>query len=388
MNLKPTKILHVISSVNPLGGGPIEGINQLFKAYKNNNIVVQICSTDMPNDSWVVDTEIKVHALGPSIGKYAFCPKLIPWLNLHHKEYDLLIVNGLWQYTGFAVHWVLANTNRPYYVFTHGMLDPWFKYKYPLKHIKKWLYWPWAEFRILRDAKKVIFTSEEERLLARKSFSLYKANEEVAGYGISSPPKNINYYKDFFLTHYPNLKDKRVALFLGRIHEKKGCDLLIDAFAKIANVDHKLHLLFVGPDQMGLVKKLKNRINKLKISNQVTWIEMLRGDLKWGAIYCSEVFCLPSHQENFGIAVAEALSCGKPVLISNKVNIWREIINDNAGFVSDDTVQGTLSNFHMWLNMDTEEFEKMTNNATNCFEKNFNIKDFSERLLNIIKSNN
>ena len=61
-----------------------------------------------------------------------------------------------------------------YFVFTHGMLDPWFKRTYPLKHLKKWLYWPWAEYRVLRDAQAVLFTCEEERILARQSFWLYK----------------------------------------------------------------------------------------------------------------------------------------------------------------------------------------------------------------------
>ncbi|MEB0151131.1 glycosyltransferase, partial [Pseudomonas sp. CCC2.2] len=77
----------------------------------------------------------------------------------------------------------LAKKKIPYFIFTHGMLDPWFKKNYPLKHLKKWLYWTWGEYRVLRDAKAVLFTCEEEKILARQSFWLYKANEVVTAFG-------------------------------------------------------------------------------------------------------------------------------------------------------------------------------------------------------------
>jgi glycosyltransferase involved in cell wall biosynthesis len=68
---------------------------------------------------------------------------------------------------------------------------------------------------------------------------------------------------------------------------------------------------------------------------------MLKGDVKWGAFYASEAFALPSHQENFGIAVAEALACGKPALLADKVNIAPQIAADGAGLMQPDTQEGT-----------------------------------------------
>ena len=84
---------------------------------------------------------------------------MLPWLRIHGGDYDRVIANGMWQYPSFAVWRHFAGSVTPYYVFPHGMLDPWFKRTYPIKHLKKWLYWPWAEYRILRDAAAVIFTS-------------------------------------------------------------------------------------------------------------------------------------------------------------------------------------------------------------------------------------
>lgn len=380
------KILHIISSVNPQGGGPIEGIKQLQPLLKQLGITVEVACCDAPDAPWLATCSLPiVHTLGPTKNKYGYTTHLIRWLHANASRFDAIIVNGIWQYIGFAVRQALVGTQIPYFVFTHGMLDPWFKHTYPFKHLKKWLYWPWAEYRVLRDARRVIFTCEDERLLARESFWLYKVNEAVTAYGVANPPANANDLSSNFIVQYPHLKGKRIALYLSRIHEKKGCDLLIEAFAKVASRDERLHLVIVGPDQTGWVAKLKTQAVALNIAHRITWIDMLQGDLKWGAFYSAEVFCLPSHQENFGIVVAEALACGRPVLISNKVNIWREIEADGAGLVDEDTLGGTIKNFERWLAMNSAEFDTMKARTTTCFAKRFHVRHAADRLVEIIK---
>jgi len=379
------KILHVISSVDPKGGGVIEGVNQLSLLHQSMGHQVEICSLDHPDSEWVSSSRTLVHPLGPVTGSYGYSPHLVPWLKTHAHEYDAVIVNGLWQYTSFAVWRAMSGSQTPYYVFTHGMLDPWFKHTYPLKHLKKWLYWPWAEYRVLRDARRVIFTCEDERLLARESFWLYKAKEAVTAFGVKNPPVNGEELVGDFLAQYPNLKGKRIALYLSRIHVKKGCDLLIEAFAKVARQDENLHLVMAGPDQTGWVTGLQAQAEVLGIAHRITWPGMLRGEMKWGAFYAAEVFVLPSHQENFGIVVAEALGCGKPVLISNKVNIWREIAADGAGLIADDTQQGTDELLRRWLAMSDAEFAQMKKKTRPCFESHFHVQRAAERLLEIIR---
>lgn len=380
------KLLHVISSINPKGGGPIEGIRQLHRPMRQAGVTIDVVCCDAPDASWVTNTSLtQVFALGPARLGYAYCPDLLPWLRANAAKYDIVIVNGLWQYTGFAVWRALAGTSTPYFVFTHGMLDPWFRHTYPFKHLKKWLYWPWAEYRVLRDARRVIFTCEDERLLARRSFWLYKANEVVTSYGTSSPPANAEELKEKFLAAFPALRGKRLTLFLSRIQVKKGCDLLIEAFAKVASKDASLHLVIAGPDQTGWVATLQAQATKLGIADRICWPGMLQGDMKWGAFYAAEVFCLPSHQENFGIVVAEALACGKPVLISNKVNIWREIETDSSGFVETDTVDGTVRNLNRWLALRASEYEAMARRAVKTFENRFHIDRAAQRLVAIIR---
>ena len=378
------KLLRVISSIDPNGGGPIEGVTKIGEELKRMGHVQEIVCLDAPNQPFVVSHPAKVHALGPSKGSYRYNPALDLWLSAHARNYDAVIVNGIWQYHSFGTWRALAGTGVPYFVFTHGMLDPWFKRTYPLKHVKKWLYWPWAEYRVLRDATAVIFTCEEERLLARKSFWLYRCNEAVTAYGTSAPPDDAEGLKEKFLTQHPGLRGKRLFLFLSRIHEKKGCDLLIEAFARVAPNHPDLHLVMAGPDQTGWAVQLKAQAARLGIAARITWPGMLQGDDKWGAFHATEVFCLPSHQENFGIVVAEALGCGKPVLISDKVNIWREIEADGAGIVRPDTVEGTIDALRTWLALTPEAQNSMREAGRHCFENRYRIERVAADLVDII----
>ena len=378
------KILRIISSLDSQSGGPAEGIRQSSKPLSEMGHEVDVLCSDAPEASYCEGYPIKVHAVGPSVGRYAYCPAISAWLEKNAARYDAIIISGLWQYHGFAAHRVLSRMGLPYYVFTHGMLDPWFKYAYPLKHLKKWLYWPWIEYRMLRDAKAVIFTSEMEKLLARRSFWLYRVNEEVTAYGTSVSPRDADALSARFLARHPECAGKRIVLFLGRITEKKGCDLMIEAFARVMGRHAGLHLVMAGPDSSGWVARLREQTARLGVSRAITWPGMLQGDMKWGAFYSSEVFCLPSHSENFGIVIAEALACGKPVLMSDKVNIWREVVADKAGFVDADTADGTVRNLEKWLALSATDYLSMKERAVGCFNSNFSIDHAAERLIEII----
>lgn len=380
------RVLHVIPSVDPSEGGPVEGIIQmqgpLYRAGVESNAVC----CDSPDAPWIATSTVcNLIALGPArLGKYSYSSRLQPWLRAHALKYDAIIVHGLWQYAGFAVWRVFSGSTVPYFVFTHGMLDPWFRFQYPLKHLKKWLYWPWADYRLLRDARAVLFTSEEERLRARRSFWLYRANEAITGFGSGSPPLEVQELRKKFLDIFPVLNGKRVILFLGRISEKKGCDMLLDAFAEVSTRDSRLQLVIAGPDQTGWVAKLQAQADSWGIADRVTWPGMLSGESKWGAFFLAEVVCLPSHQENFGLTVSEALSCGKPVLISDKVNIWREIQIENAGFVDSDTVEGTTRSLVRWLGLSIEDRAAMGDRALATFENHFHANSAARRLLEIL----
>ena len=383
-------ILHSIRSVNPHGGGPIEGVKQLAAVNQSKGHRIEVVSLDSAEDPWVRSFPFKCHALGPAKGSYGYSGKLLPWLVANRREYDAVIVDGLWQYNAFGIWRALHGTDTPYFVFTHGMLDPWFKRTYPLKHFKKWLYWPWGDYRVLRDAKAVLFTCEEERRVARKSFWLYRCNERVVNFGTAGPSGNAEQRKALFVDRFPETKGRHCLLFLGRVHVKKGTDLLFQAFAEVLRTTSlsetgTWRVVVAGPNDHPYGEEMKTLAQKLGIAERITWTGMLTGDVKWGAFYQASAFVLPSHQENFGIAVAEALACRIPVLISDKVNIWREISDDNAGLVETDTLAGTVALLRRWLKMSVEERARMSDRAAACFAERFHVDQSARSLIKVLE---
>jgi len=378
------RYLHVIQSLDPRHGGPPEGIKQLSRVATRLRHQVEVVVCERPDPSWAREYDCPIHYAGPSFHKYGYAPGLSGWLRRNAHRFNGVVVNGIWQYHSFCTWRVLRASSIPYYVFTHGMLDPWFKREYPLKHLKKWMYWPWAEYRVLRDASAVMFTCEEERLLARQSFGLYRANEVVVGYGVPEPTGDPQGDRDAFLARFPQLRNKRFLLFLSLIHPKKGCDLLIQAFAAVAHRDRTLHLVIAGPDQIGLQRELMELADRAGVAGSITWAGMLTGRVKTGGFRAAEAFVLPSHQENFGIAVAEALACATPVLISNKVNIWREVVEDHAGLAADDTLSGTIDMLERWIALTPEDRNGMAQNAFRCFASRFHVDAAAFQILQVI----
>lgn len=383
------RILNIIRSVNPVQGGPSEGLRHCVAATRALGHQQDVLTLDAPGDPWVAPYPATTHAVGPTRNGYGHTPRLTPWLREHAKAYDAVIVHGLWQYQGLATRLTLRGSGVPYFVYPHGMLDPWFKRQYPLKHAKKWLYWAAAERAVLRDAAAVLFTTQEEARLAPQSFPNFCGRGEVLGYGLVLDELARQAAAEDFLLRFPALRGQRLLLFLGRLHAKKGCDLLIEAFGAVAastTVDPRLHLVLAGPDSEGLQSQLTQIAQRAGIGNRVTFTGMLTGAVKWGALRAAEVFVLPSHQENFGIAVAEALAMGVPTLLSDKVNIWREVVASGAGFAAADTLQGTTALLQRWLTLPGAGQAQMREAAPACFERHFHMQAAARRLVQLIKA--
>jgi glycosyltransferase involved in cell wall biosynthesis len=377
------KILRSIHSLDPAGGGPLESIRQSTIVLTRRGHEVEIVNLDSPNEPFLRDFPAPVHALGPGRGSYGYAAGLVPWLKQNRPRFDAVVVHGIWQYPSFAVWRALRGTATPYFVFPHGMLDPWFNRTYPRKHLKKMLYWPWAEYRVLRDAKAVLFTSEEEKRLARESFALYRANEVVVNYGTAAPEIDWSVATEEFWNRFPQLRERKFFLFLGRLHEKKGCDLLIKAFESLG--EKSSQLVIAGPcaDENYLT-----HLRDLAGRQPVTFTGMLNGNLKWGALRAADAFVLPSHQENFGIAIAEALACGTPVLISNKVNIWREVVEDGGGFAEEDDLAGTTRLLERWSAVSAAGRAEMSTRAQASFARRFEINQAVDSFLQVLQAAN
>ncbi len=375
------KILHAIRSMDPKNGGPQVWVRDICKATREWAAESEILCTDRPDSPWLTQAGARVHAAGPAALRYGYCRSMVPWLRKHLNQFDIVLTHGVWPYPSFAVWSACRATAVPYAVYTHGVMNPWFKRKYPLKHIKKWLYWHVTARRILRDAAAVLFACEEERRLAKQCFPVDNANELVLGMGISQPPAESHDQREAVFRAFPETRGKRLLLFLGRIHEVKGCDILLAAFGKFLRARESAemgadptHLLICGPcEDSRLLKRLKRQCDREVPRGFVTWAGMLSGDLKWGALRAADAFVLPSHCENFGMAAVEALACGLPVLLTNKVNIWREIAGDSAGLVADDDIAGVSNLLKDWSSLCPERRRQMRTNAGECFVRRFDV---------------
>lgn len=377
------RILYLLRSLNPAFGGPIEAVRLMSIEHAAAGHEVEIAALDEDGDP-VGEMNFPLHLLGPARGTFGHSDKLVPWLRANHARFDGVIVNGLWQYQGYGCRAALQGTRTPYFVFPHGMLDPWFKRRYPWKHLKKWLYWPWGDYRVIRDAAATLFTCEEEKILAAQSFWLYQVKAVVTGLGTRAPQVNLEKEAAGFFEEHPELHGKRIVLFMGRLHPKKGCDLLLQAFARVFSGQDHWRLVFVGPDQVGWQAELEDMAIQLGVAGQVVWAGARMGRHKWGALASAEVFALPSHQENFGIAVVEALACRVPVLISDKVNIWREIDAEQAGLVATDSVEGTAQMLMTWAALGAADRELYRERAKLCFEKHFDIRICADAVMQTV----
>jgi len=383
---RPLRLLNLIRTLDPEAGGPVEGLRQSVAATRALGHIEEVLTLDDASQPWVRNFAAPTHALGPARGNYGYTPRLLPWLRRHAGSYDALVVHGLWQYHGLLTRRALLGSAVPYFVYPHGMLDPWFKQAYPGKHAKKWFYWMAAERCVLRDAAAVLFTTQEESRLAPQTFPLLQARHEVLGYGLALDEAAMRAQASDFLQRFESLKGSRLLLFLGRLHPKKGCELLIEAFAAVAPQDRRLHLVMAGPAPADLLAALQSQVQRLGLVERVTFTGMLQGAEKWGALRAAEAFVLPSHQENFGVAVAEALALGVPALLSTQVNIWREVLGGGAGLAEADTLAGTQRLLSRWLALSPEAQALMRAAAAPCFERHFQADAWAQRMLALVRS--
>jgi len=376
------RLLHVVHTLNPDRGGPSESVRMFVRAHQRAGNEVEVATLDGAADGPASDAyqslvSCPVHPCGPGKTNYGYSPRLDAWLKANYQRFDGVIVNGVWQYHGVAARRALAG-RKPYVVFAHGMLDPYFKDRYPLKHLKKLIYWTLHEHRNLNSAQAVCFTSEEEKRVAAEGFPFRRFRGVVVPYGTMGPEGDPETLKQVFFEQWPAVQGKKYLLYLGRIHPKKGCDLLLQAFAQVA--EPELQLVMAGPDETGWSTELRAMAERLGIANRIAWTGMLRGAAKWGAFYAAQAFILPSHQENFGIAVADALACGTIPLISDKVNIAPDVAADGAGLMESDDLPGAIRLIERFQALSPGERAAMRTNALACYQRRYALGNAAQEV--------
>ena len=375
-------------------GGVCQAVKTIVNALTPFGVINEIVSLDAPNEIYLKNNPFVIYAVGKGKGPWKYNPELKNWLSTHLVFYDIVIVHGLWLYTGYIVRKTLENLtsgHRPipkFLVMPHGMLDPYFQLTEgrKIKAIRNRIFWNLIENKLITSADALLFTCETELELASKTFKPYHPKATVlVGLGVEQPPEYNSRMKDEF-NNKLNFKDGQpYLLFLGRLQDKKGIDLLITAYRSLNKSDNNLpSLVIAGP---GIETAYGKYLQQLaEGANNIYFTNMLMGDAKWGAFYGCEAFVLTSHQENFGIAIVEAMACSKPVLISRQINIFKEIEQDAAGLICNDSLIDIEIMLKKWILFSTDKKQTMAIAALNCFKKNYAMEVFSKKMYTLISS--
>lgn len=332
------RILHVIAGLADRYGGPSKDCVGLCRELVRLGAQVAIYTTnidgkghlDVPLNTpvWMDGVECRYFPIQRPRSLRLSLP-LARALREAIHTFDLVHIHSLYLFPPTVAAHYCRRFGVPYVVKPHGSLDP---YIFRRHRGRKWLYEHLFEWRNLNRAAAIHFTTAEEEALTRPL--RLKAPVLVVPIGVdlrefdNAPPAGA------FRAAYAETQGKKIVLFLGRLNFKKGLDLLAHAFGEIANRRADVHLVLVGPDDDGYAAQIRRWLGDLNVSRHATFTGLLTGSAKLAALRDADLFVLPSYTENFGIAVVEAMASGLPVVISNKVNIWRPVAEARAGLVT------------------------------------------------------
>jgi glycosyltransferase involved in cell wall biosynthesis len=250
-------------------------------------------------------------------------------INAQVRRADIVHVHTLWSPLNVAARFACRKHDKPYVLMPHGMLDP---YSLSLKALKKSVYLKFFEGPNMACAQRMIYTtSEEERLASLAALRLPRG--AIVPLGARASSNSINDLRLRFLEKYPQAEGKRRLLFLGRLHHKKGLDRILNCLQRVRQTIPNVLLVVAGTGEPKYQDHIRQLVSSLALDDHVVFTGHLDGDQKWASFAASELFLLPSRQENFAITVAEAMQMGVPVVITDKVNTWPYVEEAGAGLV-------------------------------------------------------
>lgn len=375
------RVLHLIYSVDPRHGGMASALRTLVEGCEAAGIESPTLTLDAPEMPWLREWPGEITGVGPGRTRFGWTPGLAPALAREAPQAQALVVHGLWQFHNLAARKACQAAGVPVLVFPHGMLDPWALRQSWIKRLTKAIAWPLVTAPLLRQAARLCFTCEEELTAAAPALHAIPFTPAILPLGVEAAPDAVEVLRGEFQSREPSLRGRKILLFLGRLHPKKGCDLLVEGFAQwrrtlpeSSRAQH--HLRLAGPPHSPEYLEELHRLcsgQGLAIGHDVSFPGMASGRSKWQELAAADALILPSHQENFGIVVGEALACGKPVLISNRVNTWPWVVEADAGFVAADTTAGVVELLERWTALDHEAVAARSRHASALYASRFSI---------------
>jgi glycosyltransferase involved in cell wall biosynthesis len=380
------KVLHVIPSVALWRGGPSVAIRAITHGLARQGLDTHVATTDDNRPTRLnvpaqepVDADGVIYHYFPRQIRYYICSApFATWFWRHVRDYDVIHIHTIFSYCSTVAAWIACQQGVPYIIRPAGMLSRW-GFRNGRPSLKRSSF-AMIEKPLLSRAAAVQYTTEQER---EEASDLKFSHHPVV---IPNPvvwgaPATLSGRQ--FRSQYPALADRRIVLFLSRIHPKKGVDLLLPAFREVLREYPTAALVIVGDgDVPSMVQDLRRLAYSLGIENSVFWPGFLGGSAKAAALAAAEVFVLPSYSENFGMAPVEAMSMGIPVVVTDQVGIHKEISEGQAGIVTPPAIAPLAAALTLLLREGDLRAE-MGRNAARLAAERYSVEAVASQLIDL-----
>jgi glycosyltransferase involved in cell wall biosynthesis len=381
------RILQIVPSISLIYGGPSQMAIGLSKALAKEGIEVTLLTTDSNGDTGQEPLDVPLGQPVIENGyetiyfpcypfrRYKFSPQLLSWLNANATQYDLAHIHALFSPFSSAAATLARYKHLPYILRPLGTLDPAdLQKKKQLKQIYAWL----LEKPNLAGAAALHFTSELEAKVSER-FAI-DTQDLVIPLGVDLPetlPRAGKIRQELGIP-----ADRPLLLFMSRIDPKKGLDLLIPALEDLLKQGKEFYFALAGsnPQDPNYENSICQRIQESPLSKITKIVGFVGGETKIGLLQDADVFVLPSYYENFGIAVAEAMGVGTPIVISKQVYIWPEVESNDAGWICNCQVEDLTRELSLALK-DARERDRKGVNAKNLVLNRYSWKAIAKQTI-------
>lgn len=348
-----TRIVCIIPSVTNIAAGPSYSVVRLCEALIEEGFQVTLLDAEYKETANTQLKFLKRFKLGAGPMRLGRSPDMLNWLKVNNKEIDIIHNHSLWMMPNVYAGWVASKYNKPLVVSPRGTLSQWAMSSG--SSIKK-IFWPLLQRPSLR--KTVCFHA-----------TAYSEYEDIRKQGFKQPVAIIPNGIDIPPIYQKTTKSKRTLLFLGRIHPVKGIDILLNAWSVLEKNYPNWVLKIVGPDNNGYLNTMKQLAKELNLQN-VIFHEAIFGEQKLQAYNNADLFVLPSHTENFGVAVAESLASGTPVIVT-KGTPWQVVESVGSGWWIDIGKEALVNCLQTALSLDDDILMRMGQNGRKLVEENY-----------------
>ena len=378
------KVLQVVPSLAPEWGGPVKVVNELAGALEVMGVSSEIISAQgrRVGNPETVTNDIPIHLFetGPIARLWtAHTPGLKKTLARKIPDFDLVHIQELWHYPGYIASKIARSRNVPYIVTIHGELNEW---NLQQKRLKKQIYMTAIQRGILQKSAALhAITQAESNRIRQLEIETPVA---MIPNGIHTEEFENLPDRSQFVSRYPELENRLIVLFLGRIQQKKGLDILAQAFGNLVRTRHDVRLVVAGPDEDNTLTEIKTILKSQGALEKAVFPGMLTGEQKLEALGAADIFALTSYSEGFSVALLEALSAGLPLVITDECN-FPEVGDSRAGFVVRPNDSETASALMSLL--DSADLRReMSENARRLVRSNYTWERIAKKMFTLYEN--